>query len=82
MPNAIKTTVSEFCRSVTEWHYKSGLCPRCGEVASTALVSYISGVPLCACCFCDEDVPQFENYDNWAVNLAVRAVCDTDIKII
>ena len=74
-------SVCDFHRIATEWQKKHLMCPRCGCGDDVFFTSKSSGVLLCNYCFKDEECPLYENYDNWAIVTAVRAVCDTDIKI-
>ena len=78
----MKVTVSDFLGSVEHFALKHNMCPRCGCADDVFFTSAMSGVALCDHCFMDENEPNIEYYDNWAVVCAVRAVCDTDIKIV
>lgn len=78
----MKVLVNDFLASIEDFADRHGICPRCGDDLEEVIYSSLSGVSLCPLCFCQEELPQFENYENWAVVCAVRAVCDTDIKIV
>lgn len=77
----MKMTVREFLPSVAAFAEMNGWCPRCGDTPDVMYRSNMSGVPLCDRCFLDELPPERENFDNWAVLVGIRTVCDTDIKI-
>ena len=78
----ISLNVRDFLSSVEHFALKHNTCPRCGRADDVFYTSELSGVALCDQCFMDENEPFDEYYDNWAVVCAVRAVCDTDIKIV
>ncbi len=78
----VKISTRDFLASVEHFGPNHFICPRCGGYVDVFYVSSMSGVALCDHCFLDECPPERENYDNWAVVTAVRAVCDTDIKIV
>ena len=75
-------SVCDFLALVKDFALNYQFCPRCGCADDVYYRSELSDICLCDHCFFDEEIPQCENYENWAVNIAVRAVCDTDIKIV
>lgn len=72
-----------FLDSVGEWQESHpDICPRCGgDLRYGGLVSSRSWLCLCLSCFCQERGRFEENYDNWAIVVACRAVCGANITL-
>lgn len=76
---------SHFFDLCNRFYFNTGICPRCGEYIGFdndyAVKSFFSSVMVCEDCVIDELPVLYEDFSNWAVVCACRAVCDKDIKL-